>query len=110
MTTAIKTLIDTSHHTARKHLETFMSDHSGWAESDLIRYMTSIAESYPRSEAVAQYYPERSGLYQRWDERYEASAGRDTRTDRQVARDRMVARHAAMSDAERAELAAMAAD
>ena len=47
---------------------------------------------------------------QRWDERYEASAGRDTRTDRQVARDRMVARHAAMDDAERAGLAEMAAD
>ena len=51
-----------------------------------------------------------AGGSQRWDARYEASAGRDNRTDREVARERMVARAAAMTDAEREEAAEMAAD
>lgn len=106
----IKSIIDSAHPTARTHLEAFVRDSSNWPLVDLIRYMTSIAGSYPRKDVVAAYCPERTGLTQNWDSRYEASAGRDTRTDRQVARDRMVARHAAMDDAERAELAAMAAD
>ena len=51
-----------------------------------------------------------AGGSQRWDARYEASAGRDNRTDREVAREQMVARAAAMTDAEREEASAMAAD
>ena len=62
--------------------------------------------------AYAAYIEEtrQAGGSQTWDARYEESAGRDNRTDREVARERMVARAAAMTDAEREEAAAMAAD
>ena len=62
--------------------------------------------------AYAAYIEEtrQAGGSQTWDARYEESAGRDNRTDREVARERMVARAAAMTDAEREEAAAMAAN
>ena len=87
-----------SHYAGASHAETFFAYQCTGIMTDAD--MIAAYETYRKIPAESQ----------KWDSRYEASAGRDTRTDRQAARDRMVARHAAMSDADRAEAALMASN
>ena len=93
-----------SHYAGASHARLFFEYQLG------VAYQGGVSMTDADLIAAYEAYRKVPAESQKWDERYEASAGRDTRTDRQVARERMVARWAAMSDEERAEEAAMAAD